>query len=397
MPNAIIQESFQNKCSIKEENIDSISINKMKKLKVLHIGNVDSFKNNYICQYLIDQGHEVHFIGRREPNKPVKGIHYHIIETNILRIPKVKLLELILRTRKIINKVQPDILHTHNAGNPAWLARFSGFHPYVIQCFGGDLFEERNRYYRWMIRSSLQKADQLIVTGKHMVDTLEQVFNVNRSKVEVLPRGLDLSVFRPFDNKETFRKKYKLKSGPIIFSPRYLLDHVYNIEVIVRSAPLVKKLFPEVQYIQLLKQPEDRKVYDYYIDLIERLGIKGDFVFMPVVENREMPEFYNAADLCISIPNYDGFPVSVLEGSACGIPFIVSDVPYTREWFENGKNGIVLQEISPGVLADATIELLKDEARRKQMAVINREKVQKGFNYHHCMEKLEQLYLRLIT
>jgi len=368
----------------------------MKKLKVLHIGNVDSLKNNYICEYFVDRGHEVHFIGRWEPSKPVKGIHYHIIKTKVIRIPKFQLLELIIKAKNVIREVTPDIIHVHNGVNPAWLARFSGFHPYIIQCFGGDLFEERNGYYRWMIRSSLQKADQLIVTGKHMVDTLERVFNVNRLKVEVLPRGLDLTIFKPYDNKEAFRKKYKLKSGPIIFSPRYLLDAVYNIDVILKSVLLVRNVFPEIQYIQLLKQPEDRKVYDYYIDLIERLGIKENFVFMPVVENSDMPQFYNAADLCISIPNYDGFPVSVLEGSACGIPFIVSDVPYTREWFENGKNGIVLPEISPGVLADATIELLKDEARRKQMAVINREKVQKGFDYHHCMAKLEQIYLRLI-
>ena len=368
----------------------------MKKLKLLHFGNPDSFKNNYICQFFIDRGHEVQFSSHREPKKPLKGMEYHILKTDILKFPKVKVLELIIKTRKVISKVKPDVIHVHNATH-AKLLSFSGFHPLVIQCFGGDIFDVQSGFYKWMTMSSLRKADQIIVTGKHMVHTLERVFNVDLSKVEVLPRGIDLNVFKPYDNKEAFRKKYDLTSGPIILSPRYLLDHVYNIDIIIKSVPLVKRVFPDIKYIQLLKQPEDRKIYDYYIDLIERLGIKEDFVFMPVVENREMPEFYNAADLCISIPKFDGFPVSILEGSACGIPFIVSDVPYTREWFENGKNGIVLQEISPEVLAKATIELLRDEGRRKQMVTINSEKVQKSFDYHHCMAKLEQIYLRLIT
>lgn len=369
----------------------------MKKLRLLHLGNPDSFKNNYICQYLIDQGHEVHFLCHWAPKKPVKGIRYHILEANVLKFPKVKLLEYILRTRNIISNLKPDVLHAHNIGTYGWLGSFSGFHPLVVQCFGGDIFGVEGGYYRWSSKYSLKKADQIIVTGKHMVNTLETVFGVDRAKVVVLPRGIDLTVFRPIDNREVFLRKYDLTPGPIIFSPRYLLDHVYNIDVIMKSVPLVRKAFSDVKYIQLLKKPGDKKVYQYYVDLISHLGIKDNFIFFPVAENREMPEFYNAADLCISIPNYDGFPVSILEGSACGVPFIVSNVPYTREWFENGKNGVILQEISPKALADTIIELLKDELRRKQMAAINRQKVQKGFDYHECMAKLEQLYFRLIT
>lgn len=369
----------------------------MKKLKLLHLGNPDSFKNNYICQYFIDRGHEVHFIGHWAPEKPLKGMEYHILKATVLNLPKVKFIEFILKTKKVISKVKPDVIHAHNIGTYGWLGSFSGYHPLVVQCFGGDIFGVKGGYYRWSTTYSLQKADQLIVTGRHMVGTLERVFNVDRSKVEVLPRGIDLTVFKPFDNREAFLKKYGLTSDPIIFSPRYLLDHVYNIDVIMKSVPLVRKAFSNVRYIQLLKKPRDENVYQYYVDLISHLGIKDNFIFFPVAENKEMPEFYNAADLCISIPNFDGFPVSILEGSACGAPFIVSNVPYAKEWFDNGKNGIVLYEISPDALADAIIELLKDEPRRKQMAAINREKVQKGFDYHECMAKLEQLYFRLIT
>lgn len=369
----------------------------MKKLKILHLGNPDSFKNNYICKYLIERGHEVHFITDSEPNKPLKGIKYHILKANIIKFSKVRYLEFILKTRKAINKVRPDVLHAHHIRTGGWLGSFSGFHPLVFQCFGGDILDVQNWYHRLFTAYSLQKADKIIVTGKHMVDTLEGVFNIDRSKVEVLPRGIDLTVFKPLENKEVFLKKHKLSSGPIVFSPRYLLNHIYNIDVIIKSAPLVKKVFPEVKFIQLLKEPGDMKMFDSYVDLINRLGIKENFFFVPMVDNREMPEFYNAADVCVSIPKFDGFPVSVLEGSACGVPFIVSDVAYTREWFENGTNAIILREISSEALANATIDLLRDEKARKQMAAINMKKVQTGFDYYHCMAKLEEIYFHLVT
>jgi glycosyltransferase involved in cell wall biosynthesis len=188
-----------------------------------------------------------------------------------------------------------------------------------------------------------------------------------------------------------------LGSGPVVLSPRYLLDHVYNIDTLIKSVPMVKKTYPTVKYLQLMKKPEDPKVYEDYVRLVDSLGVRDNFIFVPVVENHEMPEFYSAADVCISIPNFDGFPVSVLEGSACGAPFIVSDVPFTREWFENGVSGIVLKELTPAGLAKETVALLGDEGLRESMGRLNRARVQEGFDYRRCMQRLEHLYESMIS
>jgi glycosyltransferase involved in cell wall biosynthesis len=246
-----------------------------------------------------------------------------------------------------------------------------------------------------LTKYSLRKADQVIVTGRHMVDTLENVYGVVKGKVEVIPRGINLSLFRPYENRDEFMRIHKLKSGPIVFSPRYILNYVYNIDVIINSVPIVKREFPQVTYIQMLKKVEDQALFESYLELIRRHNIEENVVFHPLVDNREMPAFYNGADLCVSIPKFDGFPVSVLEGSACGTPFIVSNVPYTKEWFENGESGVVLQDVSPEALAQATIELLKDERRRREMGRMSMEKVKAGFDYHQCMENLEKIYFKL--
>ena len=58
---------------------------------------------------------------------------------------------------------------------------------------------------------------------------------------------------------------------------------------------------------------------------------------VPAVDNAVMPLFYNLADVVVSVPSSDGFPVTVLEASACAVPLVVSDLPYCAEWFENGE------------------------------------------------------------
>ena len=68
-------------------------------------------------------------------------------------------------------------------------------------------------------------------------------------------------------------------------------------------------------------------------------GWPGKSVF---VDNDKMPDFYNDLDYVLIPALYEGGPMSVLEGLACGVPIIASDVGWVNEYphipFENGNS-----------------------------------------------------------
>ena len=68
-------------------------------------------------------------------------------------------------------------------------------------------------------------------------------------------------------------------------------------------------------------------------------GWPGKSVF---VDNDKMPDFYNDLDYVLIPALYEGGPMSVLEGLACGVPIIASDVGWVDEYphipFENGNS-----------------------------------------------------------
>lgn len=70
-----------------------------------------------------------------------------------------------------------------------------------------------------------------------------------------------------------------------------------------------------------------------------------------------MPEFYNSLDYVLVPALYEGGPMSVLEGLACGVPIIASDVGWVNEyphlWFENG-NVESLRKVLEDVVAERT-------------------------------------------
>ena len=68
-------------------------------------------------------------------------------------------------------------------------------------------------------------------------------------------------------------------------------------------------------------------------DCIEAIGMKT---------GEDLLAYYAAAD-CFVLPSYrEGFPNTVLEAGAMGLPCIVTDINGSREIIQNGVNGMIV-------------------------------------------------------
>jgi glycosyltransferase involved in cell wall biosynthesis len=109
-----------------------------------------------------------------------------------------------------------------------------------------------------------------------------------------------------------------------------------------------------------------------------------------------MPLFYNLADVVVSVPSSDGFPVTVLEASACSRPLVVSELPYCKDWFVPRENGLIVPKRDARALAEAIGELFADDELRRRIGAASRQLVAARADYEKCMDKLESLYFDLL-
>jgi glycosyltransferase involved in cell wall biosynthesis len=73
-------------------------------------------------------------------------------------------------------------------------------------------------------------------------------------------------------------------------------------------------------------------------------------------------KYYNIdADLMVSIPSSDSSPFSVYEAMAVKTPVIVSDLPWFKGKFINGKHLIAVPAQDEMVLAQSIIKLINKE------------------------------------
>ena len=72
---------------------------------------------------------------------------------------------------------------------------------------------------------------------------------------------------------------------------------------------------------------------------------------------------------CFVLPSYrEGFPNTVLEAGALGLPSIVTDINGSREIIINGVNGIIIPSKNIDALYEAMKQMLTNDSARAQMA-----------------------------
>lgn len=122
-------------------------------------------------------------------------------------------------------------------------------------------------------------------------------------------------------------------------------------------------------------------------DGIEAVGVKrGD----------ELLAYYAAAD-CFVFPSYrEGFPNTVLEAGAMGLPSVVTDINGSREIIIEGFNGVIIPPRDEQALFKAMTEMLENTEKRKEMATNARPLIAQRFEASFVRACLYDFYRRIL-
>lgn len=108
--------------------------------------------------------------------------------------------------------------------------------------------------------------------------------------------------------------------------------------------------------------------------------------------NEELIAYYAAAD-CYVFPSYrEGFPNTVLEAGAMGLPCIVTDINGSREIIVEGENGVIIPPQNEQALYEAMVKMMTDEEGRKRMAGNARRMVAERFEQNYVRQCLFDFY-----
>lgn len=370
-------------------------------MRICYFADWQSIHTQRWLRYFADKGHEVHLISNHPKNcKELQGIILH----NFLLSPGEGLKEkrgcyrlyLALRHRKLnklLKKIKPDILHSHYVSYYGWWGAKSGFHPFVLTAWGGDIYRDPNEseIAKSNVVYALKQADLITADSADLREATIKLGAPSDNNY-VIEWGVDLSQFNPQVDSSGIKEKLNLGDSPVVLSARSFKPF-YNIDTIVQAIPYVLKKVPETKFI--LKNSygdEEPKIRQ----LVDQLGLNEAVRFVGTVDYSEMPKYYTVADIFVSVPSFDATAVSLLEAMACGLSPVISDLDSPKEWVRNGENGYVVPVREPEALAEAIIRLLNDESTRNLFAERNIAIAKEKADHYKHMERMEKLYYSLI-
>ena len=106
----------------------------------------------------------------------------------------------------------------------------------------------------------------------------------------------------------------------------------------------------------------------------------------------ELPACYAASD-CFVFPSYrEGFPNTVLEAGAMGLPSIVTDINGSREIIIQGKNGLIIPPKDEDALYEALWRMLHEPEKCRAMAAEARPLIASRFEQGFVRKCLYDFY-----
>jgi glycosyltransferase involved in cell wall biosynthesis len=103
---------------------------------------------------------------------------------------------------------------------------------------------------------------------------------------------------------------------------------------------------------------------------VRALGLAHTIIFHGALDSRGIRDIVWQSDIAVNPSHCEGFPRSVLETAAAGLPAVATDAGGTREIVEDGVSGLLVKERDISALTAALARLLEDDPLRARMGAV---------------------------
>jgi glycosyltransferase involved in cell wall biosynthesis len=338
-----------------------------------------------------ERGHECHLL-TVQPG-PVPGVTVHDITTKVGPKPLRYALSLV-KVRRLLKQIRPDLLNTHFLTGYGYWGRFSGFRPNVLTVWGDDVYVTpfENGLKNRLARAVLTGCDAITGDSTDILEVAATLGADPARSFRVL-WGVDFEVFRPGKDLSWRRGQGFGDDDLVFFSPRSYTQPYYNIDVIIKAAALVKAAQPRARFLFSGYEGDPGP----FRRRAAAAGIEDVMAMVGRLDHRDFATALKSCDVCITVPSVDATAVSLLEAMSCASGIIISSLPSSQEWITDGVSGLVVPPRDHHALAEAMLRFATDPAFLAAAGQEALRKARQVAGFQTNMEYVGAIFAHLVT
>ena len=363
-----------------------------------------------LSRTLLKDGHDVTVVTYRDGNAPYfeddKGVkvyrvdNYMINPNNFIDWVMQLNFSMVSKVNEIISEQGGfDVIHAHD-----WLVAYSAktiknsYNIPIVSTIhateagrNSGIHDEQQRYINdteWMLT---YESAEVIVNSNYMKNELQRLFGLPYEKINVIPNGVNLSLFNGIERDYNFRRRFAMDNEKIIlFMGRLVYEK--GIQHLISAMPKILEGYRDSKLIICGKGGMEEELKAQ----VERMGIANKVYFAGYMNGKDVQRMYKAADVAVFPSTYEPFGIVALEAMLSENPIVVSDIGGLNEIVEHRVNGMKAYCGNPNSIADSILEVLYDHKLCAEITKKAKNKVRNYYNWSKIAQDTHFTYQKAI-
>ena len=332
------------------------------------------YQVKWLAEGIAEQGEEIYlltpndatlYIEQKENGFP-KNINLNFNKNHFLNV---------LKLRKALNEIKPDVVHAHSAlpsGFYTVLANSLKFEnvPIIITSHGDDIMTLKEIKYglrlspihSFLIKSTLRRCSKHVIVGKSMkkyaIDagsSADKIVEINNC----IPPERDI----PEDQLKEVKYKYNISQDENILLSLSGMRPLKGLEYLLMAMPEVIERFPNTRLLLAAKGKDYEK---YLKNIVKNLKLEKNVDFIGFVTGDEKWALIKLCNVLCKPSLLEACSVAILEAMQQGT-VVMASIPGGIDIITHGQNGLLTKTSDPVDIAEKIITILEDGDLRERV------------------------------
>jgi glycosyltransferase involved in cell wall biosynthesis len=244
---------------------------------------------------------------------------------------------------------------------------------------------------RWRYRFAYNVLATRVLANSHATKRalLQNAPWLDETRIEVIHNGIEIEAFLQ-SARRSFRAEWNIAAHAPVLGFVGQLDERKGLGVLLSAFELIHQRIPEAKLVLAGEGPLREMIESE----AREKGWEQNVVLAGFVD--DVAAVMHALDVLVLPSYWEGFGLVIIEAMACARPVITTNLSSMPEIVEDGRTGYLIPPGDANALAERALALLQDRSLRERMGQAGRGRVAEHFSHEKMIDRLEELFERMV-